>query len=318
MELDTLIDGYRLYCQADGKSPHTIRRYMGKLSVFQAYLAHHDHTAGEPDLDVQTIRAFIVHMQTSVKADELNPHKPTRSEPLSPYTIQGYVRVLKAFFTWAHRESLMNENPTRLVKVPRAPKSIVPTFTTAQVETLLGAIDRTKPTGYRDFCMALTLLDTGMRLSELVGLELDAITLDEGYCRVIGKGSKERIVPLGASLQKVLWKYVNRHRPKPALPGTGELFLTRDGRRLSPKTVYQMIKECGEGAGITGVRCSPHTFRHTFAKTFLLSGGDLFSLQKILGHSSLEVVRMYVNLASDDVQVQHRRYSPVDTMRLTI
>ena len=79
-----------------------------------------------------------------------------------------------------------------------------------------------------------------------------------------------------------------------------------------------MIRDCGERAGIAGVRCSPHTFRHTFAKSFLLNGGDLFTLQKILGHSSLEVVRMYVNLASDDVQVQHRRYSPVDMMRLRV
>lgn len=111
---------------------------------------------------------------------------------------------------------------------------------------------------------------------------------------------------------------MNRHRPEPSLPGIEELFLTRDGRSLSPKTVWQMIRDCGERAGITGVRCSPHTFRHTFAKSFLLNGGDLFTLQKILGHSSLEVVRMYVNLASDDVQVQRRRYSPVDTMRLRL
>ena len=125
-------------------------------------------------------------------------------------------------------------------------------------------------------------------------------------------------MPLGASLQKVLWKYVNRYRAEPALPGTGELFLTRDGRSMSPKTVWQMIRDCGERAGIAGVRCSPHTFRHTFAKSFLLNGGDLFTLQKILGHSSLEVVRMYVNLATDDVRVQHRRFSPVDTMRLRV
>ena len=318
MDLDTLIDGYRLYCQADGKSPHTIRWYMGKLSVFQAFLSRQGEVVKMQELDAQAVRAFIVYLQTSVRADELNPHKPARSVSLSPYTVQGYVRVLKAFFTWAHREGLVNENPTRLVKVPRAPKTIIQTFTKAQVETFVGAIDRSKPTGFRDFCIVLTLLDTGMRLSELVSLQLDALNLDDGQCRVIGKGAKERVMPLGASLQKTLWKYVNRYRAEPAFPGIGELFLTRDGRGLSSKTVWQMIRDSGRRAGITGVRCSPHTFRHTFAKNFLLNGGDLFTLQKILGHSSLAVVRMYVNLASDDVQTQHRRYSPVDTMRLNV
>ncbi len=318
MELSTLIDGYLLYCHADGKSPRTIRWYTGKLSVFQEYIEQKSDLRAADDLDVQIIRGFIVYLQTEVRADELNPRKPTRKEHLSPYTIQGYVRVLKAFFSWAYREGLIQENPTALVKVPKAPKEIVQTFSPAQVKALLSVIDTSTPTGFRDYCMVLTLLDTGVRLSELAILQLPALDLEQAHFRVIGKGAKERIVPLGASLQKMLWKYVHRFRPEPVHPSIRVLFLTRDGRAIAPGTIYQKVKDYGEKAGIKGIRCSPHTLRHTFAKSFLMNGGDLFTLQKILGHSSLDVVRLYVNLASDDVQVQHRRHSPVDMMKLKV
>lgn len=96
----------------------------------------------------------------------------------------------------------------------------------------------------------------------------------------------------------------------------GEVFLRSDGLPTTGNYVYRLVRGYGETAGLEGVRCSPHTFRHTFAKNYLLNGGDLFTLQKILGHSSLYVVRLYVNLASEDVQAQHRRYSPMDMMRV--
>jgi len=318
MELDKLVEGYRLYCQAEGKSRHTIRWYMGKLAVFSDYLRSHTGTINSEALSTETIRGFITYLQQSVRADELNPKKPTREASLSGQTIQGYVRVIKAFFSWAARENLIDENPTRRVKVPKAPKTIVATFSESQVKQLLAAIDRTHPTGFRDYCIMLTLLDTGIRLSELVGLEIPALDLQEGHVRVMGKGSKERIVPLGASLQKALWKYMTRYRPAPLHPNQKAVFLTREGHALSASTVYHLIQDYGKNVGLQGVRCSPHTFRHTFSKNFLLNGGDVFSLQKILGHSSLAVVRMYVELASQDVQVQHRKYSPVDCMKLKV
>jgi integrase/recombinase XerD len=177
MDLQTLIDGYRLYCQAGGKSPHTIRWYMGKLGVFQEYLERQDELEVEK-LTPQAIRAFVVHLQTEVRADERNPHKPARPEPLSPQTVQGYVRVLKAFFSWATREGLVQDNPTARVEVPKAPRMVVPTFTQAQIEAFLSVIDRSKPTGYRDYCIVLTLLDTGVRLSELIGLDLSTLDLE--------------------------------------------------------------------------------------------------------------------------------------------
>ena len=269
-------------------------------------------------MTTEVIRAFVVYLQQSVRAHEHNPRRPTQDKGLSPQTVQGYVRVLKALFSWAHREGLIDDNPASRVKIPKAPRIIVPTFNESQVRRFLSVIDRSKPIGFRDYCIVLTLLDTGIRSSELVGLELADLDLEEGHFKVLGKGSKERRVPVGSSLQKALWKYVNRYRPEPVHTNVKALFLTCHGRPVSSKTVYWRLRVYGRKAKLQGVRCSPHTFRHTFAKNFLLNGGDVFTLQKILGHSSLAVVRMYVDLASEDVQIQHRRYSPVDWMRLKV
>lgn len=192
------------------------------------------------------------------------------------------------------------------------------TLSDDQVQRLLAVIDTRRMNGFRDLCILLLLLDTGIRLSELVNLQLPNVELERGEIKVRGKGDKERIVPIGANVQKALWKYARRFRPQPAHSNVKNLFLSARGYGLSGSRVYHMIRGYGDKAALQGVRCSPHTFRHTFAKNFLLNGGDLFTLQKILGHSSLDVVRLYVNLATEDVKIQHRKYSPVDLMRVKV
>ena len=120
----------------------------------------------------------------------------------------------------------------------------------------------------------------------------------------------------GARVQKALWRYIHRFRPEPLHWNIGTLFLRPNGTTLSSDWIYRLVKQCGRKAGIEGVRCSPHTFRHTFSKKLLANGGDLFTLQKIQGHSTLAVVRMYVELTSRGVQIQHRQYSPADWLKL--
>ena len=164
--------------------------------------------------------------------------------------------------------------------------------------------------------MILVLLDTGLRASELVGLAVSDVNLDDGLLKVYGKGNKERVVPIGARVQRALWKYLQRHRPQPANPLCPILFLTASGRPITVDRLRTIIKKYASKAGIEGVRCSPHTFRHTFAVSYLRNGGDIFSLQRILGHSSLDIVRIYVNLAVADVKACHRRFSPADNMEI--
>jgi len=135
---------------------------------------------------------------------------------------------------------------------------------------------------------------------------------------VWGKGSKERLVPIGAKVQKALWKYMARYRPEPITPRYDQVFLTRDGHPLTKDRLEAIVERYGKKAGITGVRISPHTFRHTMAVTFLRNGGDVFSLQRILGHSQLEVLRGYVNLAQSDISRVHRRNSPADNLEFKL
>lgn len=212
------------------------------------------------------------------------------------------------------REMLVEETPFSRVKIPRAAGKVIRAFSNAQLEELVNAVNTDMPEGYRDYAIILTLLDTGIRVSELTGLRLGDVQMEERTLKVMGKGNKERMVPFGKGVQRVLWGYINRVRPGPALVRNDFLFLTADGRPLTKNRVEFRMKKYGSRAGITGVRCSPHTLRHTAAISFLRNGGDVFSLQRLLGHRSLEMTRRYCEVADVDVQNAHATASPVDNL----
>ncbi len=159
------------------------------------------------------------------------------------------------------------------------------------------------------------MLDSGLRVSEVVGIALDDVDFADGSVRIRhGKGGKERTVPIGSTVRRHLWKYVSESRPEPLAATVDRLFLSSQGLPLTKTGAQQMVRRLGRKAGLTGVRCSPHTFRHSFAKNYLMNGGDVFSLQRILGHSDLSTVRLYLNLFSCDLKAQHNRFSPVDNL----
>jgi integrase/recombinase XerD len=179
-------------------------------------------------------------------------------------------------------------------------------------------IDTSTAEGYRNYAIILTLLDTGLRVSELCGLRLSCLWLADGMLKVMGKGSKERLIPIGKQVQRVLWRYISRRRPEPASLNCDLLFLTKDGAQLTKDRMEKIMADYGRKAGLEGVRCSPHTLRHTAAVTFLRNGGDVFSLQKMLGHASLEMTRRYCELADIDVKRAHMTASPVDNLAIVI
>jgi site-specific recombinase XerD len=214
----TLVEGYRVYCLAEGKSPKTIRWYLGKL------------------------RVFLVHLRENVRADEQNPLKPARDAPLAAGTIQGYARTVKAFFAWLAREEYLPKDPAQRVGIPKAPDTVVETFSEAQVPRLLGVVDRRGARGFRDYCILLVLLDTGIRLSELVHLQVGDVDFDRATCKVLGKGSRERLVPFGAKVQAALWKYLHKFRPTPFHPNVREVFLRSDGLPMAGNYVYRLVR----------------------------------------------------------------------------
>jgi len=263
------------------------------------------------------IRAFILHLQQKRCFSGHRLNKP-QSRGLSGHTTNCYLRSIRAFWSWLIGEGVVERSPFDWVRIPRSPRKVIPTLSDHQIQRLLGAVDTSSGEGYRDYVIILTLLDTALRVSELCSLRLVNLWLEDGMLKVMGKGNKERLIPIGRHVQRLLWRYINKHRPEPANANVHFLFLTREGRPLTKDRVEKMLVRCGQRAGIEGVRCSPHTLRHTAAVKFLRNGGDVFSLQRMLGHASLEMTRRYCELADIDVKRAHITASPVDNLNLCI
>jgi site-specific recombinase XerD len=312
LELKTLIDGFRLSCLTEGKSTKTVEWYIAFLNRFRQFLEAGQLSTDLGEIGKDRIREFIRFLQTEAR-------NPRNGMPLSGATVQGYVRTLKAFFSWAVREEYITPDQFGRIPVPKAQSKIINTFSPEQVRQMLNLCQMSNGNGQRNLAILLLLLDTGVRVSELVHIDLDDVNLEEGSIRIrISKGNRERIVPIGSLVQKALWKYINSGRPKPLTQQITRLFLSDKGLPLTRSGIQQLLRRYGKRAGITSTRVSPHTFRHTFARNYLLNGGDIFSLQKILGHSSLASVRVYLNLFAADVKKQHLRFSPVDTLAPTL
>jgi site-specific recombinase XerD len=314
-ELSELLYGYRLSSLSEGKSHNTIAIVDASVRYLEEFLTSRGLSTEVTQIGVNELRQFSVYLRERPRFAHHRFTKPQAGQ-LSGHTINGYMRALQAFWSWLEREGFIEENPFAKLRIPKAPKKVIPTFNEEQLQELFKAIDVTSATGYRDYAIMLTLLDTGVRCSEIINLRVNDVNLNSRLLKVQGKGDKERLVPIGAKVQKAIWKYLNSYRPEPATPQYDEVFLTRDGRPVTKDRLEAIITRYGEKAGVTGVRVSPHTFRHTMAVTFLRNGGDIFTLQRILGHSQLEVLRGYVNLAQSDISRVHQRNSPADNLEL--
>jgi len=259
------------------------------------------------------IRAFILYLQQK-RCFSNHRFNHVQDKGITGHTINCYLRSIRIFFSWLVSENIIAINPFDRVKIPRPPRKVIPTFSNYQIQQLLKVIDASTADGYRDYTIILTLLDTGLRVSELCSLRLSSLRLEDSMLKVLGKGNKERLIPIGKNVQRLLWRYISRYRPEPALPNSDLLFLTMDGRPLTKDRVDKIMTYYGRKAGLAGVRCSPHTLRHTAAVSFLRNGGDVFSLQRMLGHASLEMTRRYCELADIDVKKAHMTASPVDNL----
>jgi len=233
---------------------------------------------------------------------------------LAAISIQTYIRALRAFFNWLYREGYTQENRLARLKPPRAQTKVAEVLTPEEIARVLAAIDQNTAAGARDYAMLMLFLDSGLRCSELTALKLADLNIEGGYLKVMGKGGKERVVPFGASVQKALLRYLLHFRPEPFNLAVQNFFLTLEGRPMTRNLVKMVFQRLARKSGVR--RLHPHLCRHTFATNYLLNGGDVFSLQQILGHTTLEMVRRYVSLASAHVTVQHRKFSPMDRISL--
>ena len=296
LDLTKLISHFSQSIRAEGKSPKTVSWYTEMLFGFIKFLRANGIEAILSELNATTARQFVISEQ---------------GRGLSPYTVQGKVRALKAFSSWLFAEGYTQDNLLANVKLPKVPTKLIEPLSAGEIDSLISTQNPLTSLGSRNLALLVTLLDTGLRLSELCNLRFDDARIEEGYLKVTGKGNKERVVPIGSTGQRVLWRYVFHFRPEPLGESNNYLFLTLDGKGLRPNAVKLLLKRWGRRAGVP--RLHAHLCRHTYATNFLdYKCGDVFRLQQILGHSTLEMVRRYVHYASARDMMQGRVSSPLD------
>ena len=232
-------------------------------------------------------------------------------EGYSPRSNARLLSSLRAFYSLRLRRGQRNDDPTALMDPPKLPRSLPKALAESEIDALLAAPDVESPLGLRDRAMLELMYAAGLRVSELVELPSNAVNLRQGVLRVTGKGSKERLVPLGEESQHWLETYLASARPalagKRSLPA---LFIEPRGQALSRQQFWGLVKRYAAVAGIDPVRISPHGLRHSFATHLLNHGADLRALQLLLGHSSLSTTQIYTLVAREHLKQLHGKHHP--------
>ena len=309
--LSGLIDYYEVCNKCEGKSPKTITWYSANLGHFCQYLGSRHLPDSIDGLNTQLLREYVLHLLGRNKLTG-HPYAHTKAEPLSAATVHGHVRTLRAFFAWLAREGFVDHNLASGLRPPKVPVKVVSVLSDEEIKSILRTFNLTNPCDARNRTIFMMLLDTGLRIGELITLKMDDVRLNEGFVKVMGKGQKERLVPVGNNAQRALQRYLFRYRPTPVHPGIGNVFLSIHGGPLTENSMKLMFARMAQRSAVK--RLHAHLCRHTFATRFLTNGGDIFTLQQILGHSTLEMVRRYASLSSDHVKLQHQRFSPLDRL----
>jgi site-specific recombinase XerD len=274
--LHELIEYYEVCNRSEGKSPKTISWYTANLKSFLHYLKSRHLPDSIDNIDIKLLREYVLFLLNR-KRFENHPYTPTQSALLSPSTVHCHVRTLRAFYSWLLREGLIDHNPAIDLKPPKIVKKVLSTLSDQEIKTIINTLNPASPSDARNLIIFMLLIDTGLRIEELINLRLEDLQMKEGWLKVIGKGKKERIVPIGSNAQRALQRYIFRHRPKPVHQDIDNVFLTLSGTLLSTNSMKLMFTRLAARSGVH--RLHAHLCRHTFATRFLVNGGDVFSLQ---------------------------------------
>ncbi|HSV37022.1 MAG TPA: site-specific tyrosine recombinase XerD [Ramlibacter sp.] len=290
---DTAIDAFidALWLE-EGLSKNTLAAYRRDLSLYAGWLAGQGRA-----------------LDTTAEAD-LNGYFAARHDQSKATTANRRLTVFKRYFRWALRERLITADPTLRLQSARQPLRVPKTLTEAQVEALLGAPDEDTPLGLRDRTMLELIYASGLRVSELVTLKTFNVSMSEGVLRVLGKGSKERLVPFGQVARDWIVRYLADARPL-ILQGqqTDDLFVTSRGQGMTRAMFWVIVKKQAHAAGITAP-LSPHTLRHAFATHLLNHGADLRAVQMLLGHADISTTTIYTHVARERLKQLHAAHHP--------
>jgi len=304
IELRQLIQHFEVFNRSEGKSPKTVKWYSDVLNLFLNWIESENRPTRLAEIGENEVRAFILHLQD----------KRINGKRLSSHTVANRVRAIRGFFSWLAAKGYTEDHALKDLRLPKTTQTVIEPLTAEEIELLFSSINENTAFGSRNTAILALFLDTGLRLSELVSLKEEDVHLDQRYVKVMGKGSKERMVPLGSSCQKALLHYYHHFRAEPAHAGVEAFFLTLDGYPMGTEAVTSMLDRLAKKTGIR--RLHAHLLRHTYATRFLLNGGDVFLLKQNLGHSTLAMVEHYRHIASREAALMSETFSPLDRMNL--
>ncbi|GAA6817379.1 site-specific tyrosine recombinase XerD [Staphylococcus sp. 18_1_E_LY] len=293
--METIKNEYLKFIQIEkGLSSNTIGAYRRDLDKYIDYL--NEHKIAHIDfVDRQTIQQCLGYLH---------------DQGASAKSLARFISTVRSFHQFALREKYAAKDPTVLIETPKYERRLPDVLEVDEIVALLETPDISKNNGYRDRTMLELLYATGMRVSELIQLEVENVNLIMGFVRVFGKGNKERIVPLGDTVIDFLTKYIETVRPQLLKKTTTDaLFLNLHGKPLSRQGIWKMIKQTGIKANINKT-LTPHTLRHSFATHLLENGADLRAVQEMLGHSDISTTQLYTHVSKSQIRKMYNAFHP--------
>ena len=304
LELARLAERFEVHNRSDGKSPRTVEWYNQSLEVFGDWLGREGMSTCLDDLCEDEVRLFILHLQG----------RKGLWGDASSHTVNNRVRALRAFFNWLYRQGYTGTHRLENLRPPKVRQKEIEILTDEEIERIFASINPNTAMGGRNTAIYSLMLDTGLRLTEVVTLKFKDVHLDNRYVKVLGKGDKERIVAFGANCRKALNNYAHHYRFEKEAPEADTFFLCIDGYAMTSDALRSLTERLSRSSGVP--RLHPHLMRHTCATRFLLNGGNVFLLQQNLGHTTLDMVQRYVHIASRMAAQVSQDFSPLDRFEM--
>jgi integrase/recombinase XerD len=295
MDIDAQTDAYLLHLRTERRlSANTVEAYGFDMRRFASFLLSSGR--GLPSFSRSDFLAFLSSL---------------REKRLSARSVARHVSTVRSFFRYLVREGVLPASPIADARGPKIGRPLPKYMTHSEVEGLLSAPDRDTPEGMRDRAMLELMYASGLRATEVVSLRLENVDGNAGFLRVVGKGGKERVVPVAQPALETLQEYVKHGRPRfLRKKGAGNLlFLSRLGRPITRQTLWNRIGRWAREAGIRG-SISPHTLRHSFAGHLLAGGADLRAVQAMLGHADISTTQIYTHVTAERLREIHRKHHP--------
>ncbi len=296
MNWKNALKDYRHYLKIErGLSENTITNYSLDVEKLMKWLDEQDIQISPVSISEETVQQFIYTL-----AKNVNSRSQAR-------IISG----LRGFFSYLVFEEYRKTNPLELIESPKTGRKLPDTLSTEEIDNLIAAIDLSKPEGERNRAILETLYGCGLRVSEVINLQLSDLFFEEGFIKVTGKGNKTRFVPIAEATQKYINLYRNEVRIHQDVQKGHEdtLFLNRRGRQLTRAMIFTIIRQLSDAAGFQK-KISPHTFRHSFATHLLENGADLRAIQQMLGHESITTTEIYVHLDRSHLRKVMEEFHP--------